>query len=80
MKNPLFGIDVQMHEGNNTEVVFWRSDLKRPDYATRKTIRVTTTASRNRLSRLLPPPNSSMSIWPSEDYLSIDFILYGEAK
>lgn len=57
MKNTLFGIDIQMHSGCDTEVVFWRNDSTRPNKATRKTIRVFGEASSARLNKLLPPPN-----------------------
>ena len=78
MKNPLFGIDVQMHKDNNTQVVFWRDDLQHPGHATQKVIEVHTDASSDRIKNILPPPNSTMSIWPSETYLSIDFIIHRE--
>ena len=80
MKNPLFGIDVQMHKGDNTQVVFWRNDLKHHNKCTRKVIGVLTHASCEWLWNLLPPPNSIVDVWPSKDYLSIDFIFHQEAK
>ena len=72
--NKLFGIDVQMFKDSETSVTWWRysKDRKR---ATSKNIHVHTDATRDRLAKLLPPPNASMTIWPESDYLSIDFML-----
>jgi hypothetical protein len=74
MMNKLFGIDVQMFKDSETSVTWWRysKDRKR---ATSKIIHVHTDATRDRLAKLLPPPNASMTIWPESDYLSIDFML-----
>jgi hypothetical protein len=80
MKNPLFGIDVQKHANSDTEVVFWRHDLKHPKTATRHSIYVRTEATLNRLRRLLPPPNASIDVYPKKDYLSIDFMWNPEAQ
>jgi hypothetical protein len=76
MKNKLFGIDVQMHKGNNnTEVVFWRRDPAKKSGCTRKTIPVKTDSTLDRLYALLPTIQKSITVWPSSDYLSIDYSL-----
>jgi hypothetical protein len=74
MKNKLFGIDVQMFKDSETSVTWWRLSKNRKR-ATRRTIHVHTDATRDRLRKILPPPNASMTIWPESDYLSIDFML-----
>lgn len=75
MKNKLFGIDVQMFKDSETSVTWWRFRKDSFLRATSNTIHVHTDATRDRLAKLLPPPNASMTIWPESDYLSIDFML-----
>ena len=74
MINKLFGIDVQMFKDSETSVTWWRHGKGRKRTIS-KTIHVRTEATRDRLAKLLPPPNASMTIWAESDYLSIDFLL-----